>query len=323
MKRIIVNKYGGPEVLEIENFNNIEPQGSEIKVKVKNIGVNFADSLIIKGRYQERPRPPFSPGLEFSGKVLELGSAVKNFKIGDRVIGIAKYGTYTQEIIIPAENLYKIPDQMDYETASSFPVAYGTAHGAIFWKGKLKKNQTCLILGAAGGVGLAAVDIASNLGAKVIAAAGSDQKCKICEQYGASHTINYNESKVRHEIKKIAKNGGVLVIDMVGGESADDALKNLSWEGKYVSVGFASGIIPKISANRLLLKSSYAIGLYWGEYAFLYPNLIGNSYNYLFQLYIDKKIKPLVGKTFKLEQAQSAIEHLLSKNNVGKIILSN
>ena len=152
MKRIIVNKYGGPEVLEIENFKNLKPQELEIKVKVKNVGVNFADSLIIKGRYQERPRPPFSPGLEFSGKILELGNKVTNFKIGDRVIGIAKYGTYTEEIIMPAENIYKIPDQMDYETAASFPVAYGTAHGAIFWKGKLKKNQTCLILGAAGGV---------------------------------------------------------------------------------------------------------------------------------------------------------------------------
>ena len=180
MKRLIVNKYGGPEVLELENFNNLKIQESKVRIKVKCIGVNFADSLIIKGRYQERPRLQFSPGLELSGEITEVGKTVTNFRVGDRVIGIAKYGTYTEEIIMPAENVYKIPNEMDLATAASFPVAYGTAHGAISWKGNLKKNQTCLILGAAGGVGLAAVEIASTIGANVIAAAGNDKKCNIC-----------------------------------------------------------------------------------------------------------------------------------------------
>ena len=322
MKRLIVNKYGGPEVLELENFNNLKIQESKVRIKVKCIGVNFADSLIIKGRYQERPRLPFSPGLELSGEITEVGKTVTNFRVGDRVIGIAKYGTYTEEIIMPAENVYKIPNEMDLATAASFPVAYGTAHGAISWKGNLKKNQTCLILGAAGGVGLAAVEIASTIGANVIAAAGNDKKCNICIKHGASHTINYNETKIRHEIKKISQNGVDLVVDMVGGEPADDAIKNLAWEGKYVSVGYASGIIPKISANRLLLKSSYAIGLYWGQYAFLDPTLIGKSFEYLMRLYSQKKLNPLIGKIFKLKDASHALNFLLSKKNTGKIVLS-
>lgn len=140
MKRLVVNKYGGPEVLQLENFDKLKIEESKLRIKVKNIGVNFADSLIIKGRYQERPRPPFSPGLELSGEIIEIGKKISNFQIGERVIGIAKYGTYTEEIIMPAENVYKIPDEMDYVTAASFPVAYGTAHGAISWKGKLKKK---------------------------------------------------------------------------------------------------------------------------------------------------------------------------------------
>ena len=322
MKRLVVNKYGGPEVLQLENFDKLKIEESKLRIKVKNIGVNFADSLIIKGRYQERPRPPFSPGLELSGEIIEIGKKISNFQIGERVIGIAKYGTYTEEIIMPAENVYKIPDEMDYVTAASFPVAYGTAHGAILWKGKLKKKQTCLILGAAGGVGLAAVEVANAFGAKVIAAAGSDNKCEICIEHGAAYSINYNTSKIRHQIKKIAPNGVDLVLDMVGGEPAEDALKNLAWEGKYISVGFASGIIPKISANRLLLKSSYAIGLYWGQYAFINPTLIGQSFDDLIQLYLQKKLKPLVGKVFKLEEAAFALDYLLSRKNTGKIILN-
>ena len=322
MKRIIVNKYGGPENLILETTNAPKILPNSVRIEVSNIGVNFADTLVIRGRYQERPRPPFSPGLELSGTITEIGNNVKNHKINDRVIGIAKYGTYCDEIVMPAENVYKIPDEMNFESAAAFPVAYGTAYGAIEWKGRLKAKEKCLILGAAGGVGLAAVEIAKTYNANIIAAAGSDEKCQICINHGAQNTINYNTETTRHLIKKYAPEGLNLIIDMIGGELAEDAIKNLAWEGKFVSVGFASGKIPKISANRLLLKSSSAIGLYWGQYAFINPGLIENSFKNLLALYKQKKLKPKIGKIFKMEDATNALNYLLSRANTGKIVLS-
>ena len=322
MKRMIINKYGGPENLVLEECESPIIKELSVRIEVENVGVNFADTLVIKGRYQERPRPPFSPGLELSGTITEIGSKVKNLKINDRIIGIAKYGSYCNEIVMPAENVYKIPNNMDFITAASFPVAYGTAFGAIDWKGELKKNQTCLILGAAGGVGLACVEIAKAYGANTIAAAGSDEKSKTCKAHGANSTINYNKETFRNSLKKLAPNGVNLVIDMIGGEIADDAIKNLSWEGKFIIIGFAGGKIPKIPANRLLLKSSSAIGLYWGQYAFINPPLIGESFDKLMKMYEEKKLKPKIGKIFKLEEASKALEFLLSRANTGKIILN-
>ena len=322
MKRMIVNKYGGPESLILEECDSPIIKELSVRIKVENVGVNFADTLVIKGRYQERPRPPFSPGLELSGTVIEVGKKVKTLKINDRVIGIAKYGSYCNEIVMPAENVYKIPNDMDFITAASFPVAYGTAFGAIDWKGVLEKNQTCLILGAAGGVGLACVEIANAYGANTIAAAGSDEKCETCKEHGANSTINYNTQIFRHSLKKLAPDGINLVIDMIGGETADDAIKSLSWEGKFIIIGFAGGKIPKIPANRLLLKSSSAIGLYWGQYAFINPPLIGESFDKLMTMYEEKKLKPKIGKIFKLEEAGEALNFLLSRSNTGKIILS-
>ena len=322
MKRMIVNKYGGPENLILETTNAPKIISDSVRIKVKNIGVNFADTLVIKGRYQERPRPPFSPGLELSGTIIEIGNNVEKHKVNDRVIGIAKYGTYCDEIVMPAENVYKIPDEMDFESAAAFPVAYGTAYGAIEWKGELKTKQKCLILGAAGGVGLAAVEIAKTYNADIIAAAGSDEKCQICINHGAQNTINYNAETTRHLIKKYAPEGLDLIIDMIGGEIAEDAIKNLAWEGKFISIGFASGKIPKISANRLLLKSSSALGLYWGQYAFINPELIGKSFKNLMKMYKQKKLKPQIGKIFKIEEATDALNYLLSRANTGKIVLS-
>ena len=322
MRRMIVNKYGGPENLILENTESPKILPGSVRIKISNIGVNFADTLVIKGRYQERPRPPFSPGLELSGTITELGSEVTSHKIKDRVVGIAKYGTYCDEIVMPAENVYKIPDAMDFESAAAFPVAYGTAYGAIEWKGKLKENQICLILGAAGGVGIATVEIAHAYGANIIAAAGSEEKCKTCINHGAQNTINYNKETLRHYIKKLAPNGLNLVIDMIGGENAEDAIKNLTWEGRYISIGFAGGKIPKIPANRLLLNSASAIGLYWGQYAFINPELIGDSFKHLMQLYSAKKLQPRIGKKFKLEEASDALNYLLSRANTGKILLT-
>ena len=322
MRRMIVNKYGGPENLILETLDSSPILPNTVRIKVNYIGVNFADTLVIKGRYQERPRPPFSPGLELSGTIIEVGNKVKNHTVNDRVIGIAKYGTYCDEIVMPAENVYKIPNEMDFKSAAAFPVAYGTAYGAIEWKGNLKSKQKCLILGAAGGVGIAAVEIAKAYKAEIIAAAGSDEKCQICLNHGAKYTINYNKDIFRHKIKECAPEGIDLIVDMIGGEIAEDAIKNLAWEGKYISIGFAGGKIPKISANRLLLKSSSAIGLYWGQYAFINPKLIGKSFDSLMKLYIKKQLQPIIGKIFKIEEASDALTYLLSRANTGKIILA-
>ena len=324
MKKIIVKKYGDPENLIVEEFKSIKTKQDIVKIKVTAAGVNYADILLAKGRYQERPRPPFSPGLEISGTVLEIGPEVKKFKEGDKVMAIMKYGGYTQEALIPEENVYPIPDNMDLKIAAGFPVVYGTAYAALVWKAKIKRNQLCLILGASGGVGLASIEIAKAKGSKVIAAAGSDQKLLDCKKHGADYLINYNKNNIKQLLKSLSKynNGIDIVIDLIGGNNAIDSIKNLSWNGKIVIVGFASGKIPSIPANRLLLKNAEALGLYWGELAYREPELIGSSFREMGKWFSNGKLNPVITKELNLSQAGDALLLLKDRKVSGKIILA-
>ena len=321
MYSVVVNKYGDPSVLEYVETNSENIKDKFVKIKVHSCGVNFADILTIKGRYQERPRPPFSPGLEISGEITAIGRNVSEHKIGDLVMSIMKYGGYKSEIVVPSENTYKIPSKMPLDIAAGFPVIYGTAYSALTSCARLKRAETCLVLGATGGVGIAAVEIAKALGAKVIACGGSDKKLKSCISKGADYVINYREKILRNELAKLSIKEIDVVIDMIGGQYALDAVKSLKWNGRFVVVGFASGVIPNIPANRLLLKNASAIGLYWGELAYKEPFSIKQDFLKLEELYNKKLIQPSNHKTFKLENASEALKYLLERKNIGKIVL--
>ncbi len=321
MYSMIVNKYGSPDSLQYQETQSRDIESNSIRLNVKAVGVNFADILTIKGRYQERPRPPFSPGLEVSGKVIEIGNLVSRHKVGDHVMSIMKYGGYQSEVVVPEENTYKIPESMPFNTAAGFPVIYGTAYSALVSKANIKKNETCLILGATGGVGLAAVEIASALQAKVIACGGDDLKLESCREKGAIHLINYNKKILRTELSKLKVNKVDVVIDMIGGQYSLDSVKSLNWNGRIIIVGFASGQIPDIPANRLLLNNATADGLYWGELAYREPKEIEKDFNKIENLFKKGLINPKIHKSFKLREAPLALSYLLERKNIGKIIL--
>ena len=321
MYSVVVKKYGGPDILEYVKSDSQNIDDKCVKIKVSACGVNFADVLTIKGRYQERPRPPFSPGLEISGKIIGIGKNVTEHKVGDLVMSIMKYGGYKSEVVVPSENTYKVPSNMPLEIAAGFPVIYGTAYSALVTSAKIKKGETCLILGATGGVGIATVEIAKALGSNVIACGGSDSKLKSCISKGADYVINYKEKILRNELNKLNIKEIDVVIDMIGGQYALDSVKSLKWNGRFVVVGFASGNIPNIPANRLLLKNASAIGLYWGELAYRKPNSIKKDFLKLEELYKNKLLKPENHKTFKLENASEALHYLLERKNIGKIVL--
>ncbi len=321
MFNIVVKKYGNPDNLIYEESESLVLDKNSVRIKVESAGVNFADLLIIKGRYQERPRPPFSPGLEISGVILEIGSNVSNLKVGDRVISIMKYGGYRTEVVVPKENTYLKPSKMDTLEAGGFPVIYGTAFSAIVTKAKLKKNEICVILGATGGVGMAAIEIAKAYGALVVACGGNDKKLNICVEKGADYTINYSDKIIRKELKSFGINAVDVVIDMVGGQANLDLVKSLNWNGRIIIVGFTSGTIPEIPVNRLLLKNARAEGLYWGELAYREPEEIGNDLSVLEQLYNNKKLNPSVNRVFELKDANKALNLLADRKNIGKIVL--
>ena len=321
MYSVVVKKYGDPDVLKYVKSESQNIDDKSVKIKVNACGVNFADVLTIKGRYQERPRPPFSPGLEISGKIVGIGKNVTEHKVGDLVMSIMKYGGYKSEVVVPSENTYKIPSNMPLEIAAGFPVIYGTAYSALVSSAKIKKGETCLILGATGGVGIAAVEIAKALGSKVIACGGSDSKLKSCISKGADYVINYKEKILRNELNKLNIKEIDVVIDMIGGQYALDSVKSLKWNGRFVIVGFASGNIPNLPANRLLLKNASAIGLYWGELAYREPNSIKKDFLKLEELYNRNLLRPNNHKTFKLENASEALQYLLERKNVGKLVL--
>ena len=321
MYNVVVNKLGDIESLNYEKIKKEIVPENFVRIKVSASGINFADLLIIKGKYQERPKRPFSPGLEVSGEIIEVGSKAKTRRKGDKVMSIMKFGGYKQEVIVPEENTYLIPEKMPLNIAGGFPVIYGTAYSALVTKAKIRKNETCLILGATGGVGIAAIEIAKAYGAKVVACGGDDKKLLKCKEVGADFVINYKKDILRTALRKYDINEIDVVIDMIGGQYCLDAVKAIRWEGRIVIVGFASGQIPEVPVNRLLLKNADVKGLYWGEFAYRHPKLIEKDFIRLGKLYDDGLLKPFNFKEFFLKDFKEALNFLKSRKNIGKIVL--
>lgn len=299
--------------------------GDEIVVSVKSCGINFADILICAGKYQVKVNPPFVAGVDFSGDVISVGSNVKTVAEGDRIVAMSNDGGgFGTRCKIDHRNVWKIPDSMDYKTASSFLISYATGLLALSRKACLKAGETVLVTAAAGGTGLAAVDIAANVfGAKVIGACGGEEKCELVKQKGAQYTIDYKKENIRDRIKEITEGKGInVVFDPVGGDLFIDCLKSLSYEGRILTIGYATGKIPQIPANLVLLKSASVIGAWFGEYKQQNKEVFNETINDVIRLYAEGKINPHIGQIFPLSQINEAFGYVLSRKSTGKVIVT-
>lgn len=322
MLAIRCKKYGPPSSLVLEELPSLVPGPKEVVVQVKACSINFPDTLITQGLYQIKPELPFTPGSDFSGTIKELGKEVSNFVVGEEVFGFVPFGALAEEVIVSVSSCFPKPKNMNYPIAASFMMAYGTSYHALKDRGQLEEGQTLLVLGASGGVGLAAVELGSLMGAIVIAAASSDEKLALCREYGAQLTINYKKEDLKKRIKELTENKGVDVIyDPVGGEFSEAAFRGIAWKGKYLVIGFAAGSIPKIPLNLPLLKGASIVGVFWGGFAMKNPKENMKNTLSLMKWYNDGKLKPHIHNTYKLEETSKALEEMIARKVKGKVIV--
>ena len=322
MKAVRCNAWGLAETLSVETLPLPQPGAGEVLLRVLAAGVNFPDTLIIQGKYQFRPELPFTPGSEVAGEVLALGEGVSHVKVGDRVIAFLTTGGYATHAVAQASQVLPMPPELSFKEAAAFTLASGTSYHALVDRAKVQAGETLLVLGAAGGVGLSAVQIGHALGARVIAAASSQDKLDICKENGADETINYSSEDLRARLKELTGSKGPDVIyDPVGGQFAEPAFRSIGWGGRYLVVGFAAGNIPALPLNLPLLKGASIMGVFWGEFARRDPK--GNARN--LQAMIDwmkeGRMKLLVSKTYPLEGAALALRDLEERKVTGKVVI--
>jgi len=323
MKAVLCKQYGPPQSLVVEELPAPQPGPGEVVVTVKAASVNFPDFLIIQNKYQFKPPLPFSPGSELAGVVKAVGAGVTTVRSGDRVIAFTTFGAFAEEVKIEAVRLLPLPEKMDFITGAAFLLTYATSDHALRDRGTLKAGETLLVLGAAGGVGLAAIEIGKALGASVIACASSEDKLAVCRNHGADATINYAAQDLRERIKALTDGKGVdVVYDAVGGAYTEPAFRSLAWRGRLLVVGFAAGEIPKLPLNLPLLKGAAVIGVFWGDFARREPKAFAESYRQLARWYGEGRLKPHVSQTMPLERAAEAIELLASRQAKGKVVLT-
>jgi NADPH:quinone reductase len=323
MRAVLCKEWAGPEKLVVEDVASLPIKDGAVRIAVHAVGINFADLLLISGTYQEKPPFPFTPGMEVSGTVDEVGAGVSSLKVGDRVMALTGTGAYAEEVVIDANRVYKIPDKMDFVSAAGFPVTYGTSHGAFDWRAHLKAGEWLLVFGAAGGVGLTAVEIGKAMGAKVIACANGPEKLAIAQEHGADHLIDYSKEDIRERVKAITGGRGAdVVYDPVGGDAFDASLRSIAWGGRLIVIGFASGRIPQAPANILLVKNIDVIGFYWGSYQVRKPELLRDSYAKLFRWYEEGKLKPHTSAQLDLKDVAKAMELLRQRKSTGKVVLT-
>ncbi len=323
MKAVLCKELGPPEKLVVEDIPALKPGKGQVVVSVKAAGVNFPDTLIIQGKYQFKPEPPFSPGGEVAGVVKELGEGVTGWKPGERVIAGSTWGGFAQEIAVEADRLLRMPERMDFVSASAFLLTYGTSYHALKDRALLQPGETLLVLGASGGVGLSAIQIGKAMGARVIAAASSDAKLAVCKQHGADELINYASEDLRARVKAITAGKGVNVVyDPVGGPYSELALRDMAWNGRFLVVGFAAGEIPKVPLNLALLKGCAIVGVFWGAFTRNEPEHNRRNNEELMQLFTAGKVKPHIHATYPLERAAEALNEVLNKRVSGKVVLT-
>ena len=325
MKAIVCESWGPPASLQLRELPSPVPGPQQVLVRTRVAAVNFPDALIVAGKYQFKPEFPFSPGGELSGEIIALGTDVTRLAIGDKVVGIATFGAYAQEVLVDATHVIPLPTDIsdeDLELAGSFVLTYGTSLHALKDRAKVQAGETLLVLGAGGGVGLAAVEIGKLLGMRVIAAASTAEKREAARERGADDTIDYTTEDLRERIKALTDGRGVdVVYDPVGGQFAEPALRSVGWGGRYLVVGFAAGEIPKIATNLLLLKGSALVGVFWGEFVRREPKLNARNMAQLFEWLHQRRIRPLISRRYPLSQAPKALEALLAREAIGKLVV--
>jgi NADPH:quinone reductase len=321
MKAVLCTEHGPPSSLVIRDVPAPDPGDGQVVVAVKACGVNFPDTLIIEGRYQFQPPLPFSPGGEVAGVVIRVGPGVSGVAEGDRVIAICGFGGFAEEVLVNAAQIIPMPDAMDFEAASAFVFTYGTDIYALRDRANLAAGETLLVLGAAGGTGLAAVELGAAMGARVIAAASSKEKLALCYECGATEGIDYSTEDLRARIKEITGGNGVDVcFDPVGGDYAEASLRGMAWGGRYLVIGFVAGI-PRIPLNLVLLKSCQVVGVFWGAFTQRDPARNRQLLAELFDLWEQGKIRPRISARYPLERAAEALTDLLERRALGKIVL--
>jgi len=323
MRAVVVREWTEPKDLKVESLPVRDPEAGEVRIAVHAAGLNFADTLMVQGKYQEKPPFPFSPGSEASGEIEAVGAGVTNVKEGDRVMALTGHGGFAERCVVDASRVLPIPDTMGFTDAAAFPVAYGTSHVALRHRGNLRPDETLLVHGAAGGVGLTAVQIGKVIGARVIATARGKEKLAIAQANGAKDTIDYSEEDVRARVLELTDGKGANVIyDPVGGDIFDASLRCIAWEGRLLVIGFAAGRIPQAPANYLLLKNASAVGVFWGAYMKNDPSVIHRSFEELLGWYADGLLSPHISATFDLDDTPAAMDMLLSRKSTGKIVVT-
>ena len=331
MRAVLSKVTGGPETLVVEDIPSPEAKPGHAVISVKAVGVNFPDVLMIEDKYQSKPPRPFSPGGELSGVVKAIGEGVTNVKVGDRILANTGSGGMAEEVLLPANRLWHIPDAMPHDIAAAFILTYGTSWHALKDRAHLKAGETLLVLGAAGGVGLAAVELGKAMGARVIAACSSQEKVDLAIKHGADDGVVYGRGPFDRDGQKalgalFKEAGGAegfnVIYDAIGGDYAEPALRSIAWEGRYLVVGFAAGDIPKIPLNLALLKGCDIVGVFWGTWAARNPELFSGSIDELLELYAQGKVKPHVSERFPLERGADAIAHLGSRQAMGKVVVT-
>jgi NADPH2:quinone reductase len=330
MKALQCVELGMPDKLQVNEIPDPEVLPGHVLIDNKAASVNFPDVLMIQGLYQFQPELPFSPGGESAGIVSSLGEGVENIAVGDRVFAMTGLGAFAEKIVVPEHAVVKIPESMDFETAAALPMTYGTSLYALKQRAELKEGETLLVLGAAGGVGLATVELGKAMGAKVIAAASTQEKVDLCIQHGADEGFIYPTGKLdRDQQKELSSKikeltggmGANVVYDPVGDDYSEPCIRATAWDGRYLVIGFAAGEIPKIPINLALLKGMKIVGVFWGAWVGMFPEENKKNFQELFQLHSDGKINPEVSDLFSLDKGAQAIAHLKDRKAKGKVII--
>jgi NADPH2:quinone reductase len=322
MRAVVCRSFGPPEDLEIEDLPDPIPAAGQALIDVYSAGLNFPDVLQVAGKYQFQPPFPFTPGCEVAGVVCGLGEGVATLRVGQRVMALNAIGGMAETVAVDANAVTPIPDSMSFDVASGFGLVYGTSYHALKQRAAIQPGETLLVLGAGGGVGLAAVEIGKALGARVIAAASTDPKLEVARAHGADELLNYADGNLKDKIRALTGGRGADVIyDPVGGELFDQATRSIAWNGRLLVVGFASGVIPKFPTNLALLKGCQIVGVFWGEFCKREPDANRQNGAELFELYRQGHLQPHVSQAFPIEEYAAALNTFVNRTAVGKVVL--
>ncbi len=322
MRAVICRDFAPRSALRLEEIVRPEPAPGQVFIEVKACGLNFFDGLMVEGKYQTKPPLPFTPGSEVAGIVKSVGENVDTLKPGQRVLAFSGNGGYGEAVVADSDRVWVIPDSMSFQQAAGFLITYATSHHALKDRGALQPSETLLVLGAAGGVGLTAVEIGKQMGARVIAAASTPEKLKLCKSYGADETILYSQENLRDRLKEITYGKGVdVVYDPVGGSYTEAALRSLALNGRHLVIGFAAGDIPKIPINLLLLKQTALVGVFWGAFSKAFPQRHAQNMRELFDWFEQGRLRPHISAAFQLSRFAEALDMVMERAAEGKVVL--